>query len=224
MIDIVDYLNANRLTAETGKTKEIDQSLGKDDFMNLLIAQISNQNPLEPMDDKEFIAQLAQFSSLEQMQNIATGMEMLALTQAASTNSQMVNLIGKRIVVEGKDFTMKNNDYIRLRYDISNEEDTKNLKIVIKDSNNYLVRTIDLDDANVGENFFEFDCKDESGNTLENGNYHYEIINVDNEAPSGLKTYSNLLIDAVRFDGSTIILKSGLTELSIDNIIEVIQG
>ncbi len=226
MIDIVDYLNANALnlpnTTKTGNNT--DNTLGKDDFMDLLIAQISNQNPMEPMKDTEFIAQLAQFSSLEQMQNIASGMEMLSLTQAASTNSQMVNLIGKRAVIEGNDFTIKDNDNVRLRYDITDDEGTKNLKLIIRDSNNDIVKTIDLNEANIGENLFEFDCTDENGNKLSNGNYHYEILNSDNEIPSGLKTYSNLLIDAVKFDGSTIILRSGTNKLSIDNIIEVIQG
>jgi len=226
MINLVDYLNAGSINTPNTTTKEnnTDNTLGKDDFMNLLIAQISNQNPMEPMKDTDFIAQLAQFSSLEQMQNIASGMEMLALSQAASTNSQMVNLIGKRAVIEGNDFTIKDNDNIRLRYDITDDEDTKNLKLIIRDSNNDIVKTVDLNDAKVGENLFEFDCTDENGNKLTNGNYHYEIVNSSNEKPSSLKTYSNLLIDAVKFDGSTIILRSGTNELSIDNIIEVIQG
>jgi flagellar basal-body rod modification protein FlgD len=61
--------------------------LGKDDFLKLLVAQLKNQNPLNPMDDKEFIAQLAQFSTLEQMQNLNTSFSAV----------RAINLIGKNI-------------------------------------------------------------------------------------------------------------------------------
>lgn len=60
--------NTTYVTA-SNSTKEYSDTLGKDDFLNLLVTQLRYQNPLEPMDDKEFISQMAQFSSLEQAQN-----------------------------------------------------------------------------------------------------------------------------------------------------------
>ncbi len=66
--------------------KAANDTLGKDDFLKILITQLTHQNPLEPMEDKEFIAQMAQFSSLEQMTNVAEGMENLA-------NFSMINAV-----------------------------------------------------------------------------------------------------------------------------------
>ena len=68
---------AGNTTISSSKTTD----LGKDDFLKLLVTQLQSQDPLNPMDDKEFIAQMAQFTSLEQMQNMNTSMQM---TQATS--------------------------------------------------------------------------------------------------------------------------------------------
>ncbi|MCO5385584.1 flagellar hook capping FlgD N-terminal domain-containing protein [Desulfosporosinus sp.] len=64
-------------TLSNSQTIVTNDSLGKDDFLKLLIAQMQNQDPLNPTDNKDSIAQLAQFSSLEQMNNIATSMDAL---------------------------------------------------------------------------------------------------------------------------------------------------
>lgn len=68
--------------------------LGKDDFLKLLTAQLRYQNPLNPMDDKDFIGQMAQFSSLEQMTNVATSLERI---EFASQVTEAVSLIGRTV-------------------------------------------------------------------------------------------------------------------------------
>lgn len=69
-----------------------DGSLGKNEFLQILVAQISNQDPLDPMGDTEFIAQMAQFSSLEQMMNMAE-----AMGQLSSSLGLYASMIGKQI-------------------------------------------------------------------------------------------------------------------------------
>jgi flagellar basal-body rod modification protein FlgD len=69
-------------------------TLGKDDFLKLLLAQLSNQDPLRPMEDKEFIAQLAQFNTLEQMQQVNQHLVDLAATQGLAEASA---LIGRQV-------------------------------------------------------------------------------------------------------------------------------
>ncbi len=69
----------------TQATREINNQLGKDEFLKILIVQLQNQDPLRPMEDKDFIAQMAQFSTLEQMQNMAKDFESL----------KAMNLVGR---------------------------------------------------------------------------------------------------------------------------------
>ena len=79
--------NATATTGSTTTTKNSASALGKDEFLKLLVAQLQNQDPLNPMEDTEFIAQMAQFSSLEQMQNMNT---MMQTTKATSMIGSLV--------------------------------------------------------------------------------------------------------------------------------------
>lgn len=72
-------------------------SLGKDAFLKILITQLQNQDPTSPMDDKEFIAQMAQFSSLEQMQNMTKAMEGLLASQQQTQMMSYTSFIGKEV-------------------------------------------------------------------------------------------------------------------------------
>jgi flagellar basal-body rod modification protein FlgD len=78
-------------------------TLGKDDFLKLLLAQLSNQDPLRPMDDKEFIAQLAQFNTLEQMQQMNQHLIDLALSQSLAQASA---LLGRQVEAAGENDTV----------------------------------------------------------------------------------------------------------------------
>lgn len=71
--------------------------LGKDEFMKILMTQLQNQDPLSPMDDREFIAQMATFSSLEQMMNMASSIDTLVQSQLVSPVIQYSHMIGKEV-------------------------------------------------------------------------------------------------------------------------------
>jgi flagellar basal-body rod modification protein FlgD len=75
-----------------------DNTLGKDDFLKILMTQLKHQDPTKPLEDKEFIAQMAQFTSVEQLTNMAT--EMKALRQSLGMTP---GLIGKQVSWDGKD-------------------------------------------------------------------------------------------------------------------------
>ncbi len=90
--DSMYLINKQRDERKTG-----DGTLGKDDFMKLLIAQLQNQDPTDPMKDTEFIAQMAQFSALEQTMNLTKAFEKFAEVQSQSQLIQYNSFVGKEV-------------------------------------------------------------------------------------------------------------------------------
>ncbi|EGO63153.1 flagellar hook capping FlgD N-terminal domain-containing protein [Acetonema longum] len=88
---VTDWSKVNKSGDGTNKTSETNNELGKDQFLHLLITQLQNQDPLNPANDTEFIAQMAQFSALEQMTNLNTT---FAVTQATSMIGTVVSWAG----------------------------------------------------------------------------------------------------------------------------------
>jgi flagellar basal-body rod modification protein FlgD len=88
--------NYSKTNVAAASTK--DNTLGKDDFLKILITQLKNQDPMQPLEDKEFIAQMAQFTSLEQLKNMATDMNLLRQSLGMASG-----LIGKQVSWEGQD-------------------------------------------------------------------------------------------------------------------------
>ena len=92
-----------KLDFELREGRKTSNQLGKDDFLKLLVTQMSNQDPLSPMENTEFIAQMAQFSSLEQMTNMATSFEKMSNYISASEGSSM---LGKTVQLNVGDTTV----------------------------------------------------------------------------------------------------------------------
>jgi flagellar basal-body rod modification protein FlgD len=96
--------NALESVTKTGTNQTTNTtSIGKDAFMQLLVAQLKYQNPLDPMEGTDFAAQLAQFSSLEQLSNINNAIETQSVNQVTLNYAQCVNMIGKEVVVSSDD-------------------------------------------------------------------------------------------------------------------------
>ena len=100
----IDPTTATTTSATTASStkKAADNVLGKDDFLKLMVAQMKNQDPMNPADDKDNIAQMAQFSSLEQITNLANATQELATRMSLTQN---VGLLGHTVTYTGTDGT-----------------------------------------------------------------------------------------------------------------------
>jgi flagellar basal-body rod modification protein FlgD len=108
-------VDAYNKALNAGKTVSAGGEMGKDEFLKILITQLSHQDPTQPMQDKEFIAQMAQFSSLEQMTNVSSEIQkvasLLARGQAVSLLGRMVEIVAGSQVVEGTVDEVSGGDY-----------------------------------------------------------------------------------------------------------------
>jgi flagellar basal-body rod modification protein FlgD len=180
------------------KMADDDGALGKDDFLKLLIAQLSAQDPLDPMGAQDFSAQLAQFSGLEQMTNVNTNLEILQKLQTASQNTSSLNLIGKTVESYGNAFNHSANSSETLSYSLAS--DAVSVRIDMFDSTGSQVDMIRLDNQGQGKNTASWDGFDKHGNPLPAGTYSY-TVKADNQAgvPIAVDTFSSGLVSDVVF-------------------------
>ncbi|CAI2716892.1 flagellar hook assembly protein FlgD [Nitrospina watsonii] len=212
---ILPHAETNKSTAPTSA----QNTLGKDDFMKLMIAQLSNQNPLNPMDGQEFSAQLAQFSALEQMTNVNTNIQKLIDSQQAATNSSMINMIGKQVDVQGNSVAHEAEQTHNLNYALTGHADT--VTVDVYDALGQLVRTLS-GTGGEGNNTALWDGLDQSGNAVNPGNYTFTVKAID---PSGnsvdSQTFTKGSVSEVLFeeDGTYAIVNG--QKISSDSISRV---
>src|SRR4051812_42452767 len=89
-------------SATAPKNSAASATLGKDDFLKLLVTQLQHQDPMNPVDDKDFMGQMAQFTSVEQLTNMATSIKLM---NTASQSTQSIALIGKTVSWKKEDGT-----------------------------------------------------------------------------------------------------------------------
>lgn len=172
--------------------------LGKDEFLRLLVAQLSAQDPLNPMDSREFSAQLAQFSALEQMTNVNKTLEDLVAAQQAMGNSSMISLIGKLVDVPGNSFEHTQGGTTSLTYSLGAEASTT--KIEIYNSAGALVNTINGSGAE-GSNLAIWNGLDSQGNPVGSGFYTFKIQAADSAGKSvTAETFTTGLVTDVLFE------------------------
>lgn len=201
--------------ADTGKGKS---ALGKDDFLKLLVTQLRNQDPINPQKPEEFSAQLAQFSSLESMQNIEKVLQSQVDAGSLATLAMKADLgasfIGRRVVAAGSTLEVASSD---AKSTVTVEIGTGGGKtqVTILDAKGKEVATKDLGWQEAGR-------QELSVGSLPPGKYSYKVtVTGANGADIPVQTYTTGIVDGVSFQNGTVILKSGDLSFPLDNVVEV---
>lgn len=201
--------------------------LGKDDFLKLLAVQLQHQDPLEPQDNTEMVAQLAQFSSLEQLENmnrnLASSLDLdLILTQVLN-NTAAAGLIGKSVLAGGNSVMLEESgEAVQIRFDLA--ANAESLTVAIYDESGTLVRTIEQKGVEAGRQSVEWDGKNSSGNGVSGGTYTFRVTATDGEGNSiDVNPLVMGSVDVVKFVNGEAVLVIGGVEVAISQIIEIYQ-
>ena len=207
-------------TGSTELAASQEPVLGKEDFLHLLITQLQNQDPLNPTDHTEFTAQLAQFSSLEQLSNVNDNLEQLQNFQASTNNSQAISLLGKEITANGNFLQLTDGEPIGC--DFSLDRDAAAVSVNIYDSTGEFVKAFDSKDLAAGRHTLVWDGTDRNGNPVRDGHYTFEILAADANGQNVKATpFFTGTVDKVTFENNTPILISGEQKIAHGDVIQV---
>jgi flagellar basal-body rod modification protein FlgD len=192
-----DYLKSLQTvtSGKTGDTTTGASTLGKDSFLQLLVTQMQNQNPLDPQDNSEFVAQLAQFSSLETMQNLSTSVDAIGGMYQSSQALQASSLVGRSVIVDSGSTSVDTTKGMTGQVVLPSASTTTSVNVY--DSTGTIVRTIDLGEQKAGNASFTWDGKDDAGQTLATGNYSFKATGSLDGTNTGLTTYLPATVTSV---------------------------
>lgn len=182
----------------TSQTRSKDnEELGKTQFLELMIAQFNNQNPLEPAKNEDFIAQLAQFSSVEGIQNLNASVEAMATAMRSTTTLQAAGLVGRSVLVPTDQAFM---DGEGLAGNIRNNYPGSDIMVEITGPSGGLVKRLQLGAREEGDITFTWDGTDESGVAQAAGGYGVKAYAMTEGEPTELEVELPERVVSVSFD------------------------
>lgn len=202
-------------TAATG----VQTQMGKDDFLRLLTVQLQYQDPLNPMDNTQFIAQMAQFSSLEQLQNINESLQgnLTAQTtlQGAFRNNLATTLVGRDVEVKTDEVDYGGSD-AKLGYQLDSGATSAHLNIV--DALGRVVRDFELDTQR-RYGTVTWDGASDSGASVPEGTYRV-TVQAQNAAGAEVagQAFRTVRVDGVRYDAQEARIRAGGQEYTMDQV------
>ena len=200
-------------------------ALEKESFMKLLVTQLSAQDPLNPADSTEFVNQLTQFTSMEQLVNIKEGLDLLAVTETAGTSAQMVSFIGQEVSFSADTFVV---DEMGEKQDIdfTLPQNADSVEVVVKDENGKVVSNESLGSMKSGAQHYDFDGLNDEGGKLPEGTYTFEVVAKDKDGvPINATTQSTGIVDAVVFEnGYPELLMEDGRKITLSQVVKVVNG
>ncbi len=210
--------------------KEESQELGQSAFLELMITQLENQSPLDPQDNTQFIAQLAQFSTVESLDSLNNNFDTFTNNFVANQALQASTLVGRSVSVLTDETTLESGGIVTLSTDIPASSGDVNVNVY--DESGSLVESIALGTQPQGEMILRLDglnaelngelldWQSESESGLPSGDYRFEVIsNVDGE-PTSLETALSANVNSVTVasDGTLSLNLAGVGSVSLTEI------
>lgn len=188
-MDGIDKTTANAFES-LGLTKPkealTDKKLGQDDFIKLMTTQMNNQDPFKPMENGEFISEMAQFSTVTGLKEMKDSLNTLATSLKSNQALQASSMVGRNVLIPGSKATYSEGSELKGAVDL--EAPMSDLKVSIMDDTGALVKELNLGNKPAGVVNFSWDGKMLDDKQATSGNYHVKAeATVDGQTGS-LKT------------------------------------
>ena len=200
-----------------------DSALGKDAFMRLLMAQLGNQNPLEPQDNSAYVAQLATFSQVEALDSMSKRMEQLLLAQASANQTQSASLIGRDVKFRTDQVTLGAEASVPMQATL--KAPAKNVTWQVLDENGKVVRTIRETDKMAGDMTCDWDGKGDDGKRLPPGRYKIRVT-ADDGNGKNVETLTQTTghVDGVTFENGYAELIVGTRHIPMSAVLQLTES
>lgn len=221
MDQITPITSTSSLTGQ-GNVQAAVSELGSDVFLRLLVTQLQSQDPTNPTKNEDFVAQLAQFTTLEQTTSTNDLLEQLIGQDAQRTQLNLVNLIGRTIVSEGDTISLGTSDQPTLAYALSDTANQVTLEVLGEDGQ--LLRSIQSNSpGTVGAHQVQWDGLDNDGDRVPEGVYQFRVKAVNgNQEPVPHMTFARERVsNIVLGTDNPIVVQSGKT-LNTQDIISIL--
>ena len=209
-------------------SREDKNAIGRDGFMKLLLAQLRNQDPNNPLKSHEFAAQLAQFTSVEQLfkinENLDRNLELdLKLSQSIG-NSLATTIVGKNLRAVGNQISLEKT--LASKVYISLPTAASNVVVNIYDSNDTLVRRQDLNLLTTGDHIFNWDGKNNNGEVAADGIYTFSVDASNNNGESmQISFFMGGHITGVKFNSdNTTMFLVGTLNINVSDVIMITES
>lgn len=201
-------------------TPTAKNTLDKDSFLKLLTTQLQKQDPLSPMDSNAFVAQLAQFSSVEALENMGRKLDTLALGQANANQMAVPQMIGKEILFAADRLAVTKGQ--SARFTVALEGAADDTVALISDASGKVVRTLPLGPRSGGSFQVTWDGLDGAGNPVESGQYLLTVSASRRDGtPVGTATSVRGVVTGVSFEGSVPQLLVGGNVVQLGDVTEI---
>ncbi|MFW8590257.1 flagellar hook assembly protein FlgD [Glaciecola sp. 2405UD65-10] len=225
-MDITNSLNTDlywNTEEEVAVSDGTEQTLQQEDFFALLTEQLANQDPTNPVDNDQLVAQMTSFTTADGISQLNEKFETFASSMTSNQALQASSLIGQSVLVTGNVGHMANQSD-GLSGVIINEQTSQDTKITIQNPSGEIVRTIDIGTQAAGNIEFSWDGTDNDGNLMPPGDYAITVQgNVFGEA-TALPTAVNRHVDSVSLSSSSlgvVLNLDGDVSISLDDVIQI---
>ena len=199
--------------------REVNKELGKTEFLELLVAQLNNQNPLDPQDNGEFVAQLAQFSTLEGIEKLNDSMGNILDGVHSSQALQASSLVGRKVILASEQAMVDTAE--TFKGSVLVPQSSSNVYVSVYDDAGNVVSRINMGAQEAGNQSFMWDGKDSEGEQLPPGKYRFKAEGSFNGKTEGLYTMLPANVDSVTLSpqgGEMLLNLAGLGPVPLSQV------